>query len=70
MPVFEYMCSQCGKISEFLERAGAKDKKVCSHCGSGKLEKQFSTFAAVVKEPMKSGNCHTCPSGGSCPHAH
>jgi hypothetical protein len=31
--------------------------------------KQFSTFAAVVKEPATS-NCHTCPSGGSCPHAH
>jgi len=69
MPVFEYKCSQCGKISEFLERAGTRQKHVCSHCASDKLEKQFSTFAAVVKEPVKS-NCHTCPSGGSCPHAH
>jgi len=69
MPVFEYKCSQCGKISEFLERAGSNDKRACLHCGSDKLEKQFSTFAAVVKEPNKS-SCHTCPSGGSCPHAH
>lgn len=69
MPVFEYKCSQCGKISEFLERAGSKEKKSCQHCGGGKLEKQFSTFVGVVKENSKS-NCHTCPSGGSCPHAH
>jgi putative FmdB family regulatory protein len=69
MPVFEYKCSDCGKISEFLERAGNKEKKACSHCGGKKLEKQFSTFAAVVKE-QAAGNCHTCPSGGSCPHAH
>ena len=68
MPVFEYECGQCGEMNEFLERPGSKDKRLCSHCGSSKLEKRFSTFAAVVKETVKS-SCDSCPSGGSCPHA-
>ncbi|MFC1658800.1 FmdB family zinc ribbon protein [Candidatus Omnitrophota bacterium] len=33
MPIYEYQCKDCGKISEFLEGVG-KDKieKVCRHC--------------------------------------
>jgi putative FmdB family regulatory protein len=70
MPVFEYKCSDCGKISEFLERVGSKEKRACSHCGGKKLAKQFSTFVGVVKNPSAGSDCHSCPSGGSCPHAH
>lgn len=34
MPIFEYRCKSCGKVSEFLEGVGqGKVEKVCKHCG-------------------------------------
>jgi putative FmdB family regulatory protein len=67
MPIFEYKCSNCGKISEFLEKAGNNAKRRCLHCGSSKLDKQFSVFAAQVKEGQ-SKKCLSCTDTG-CPHA-
>ena len=68
MPIFEYKCGACGAVTEFLEKASSTAKHVCG-CGSDKMEKQFSTFAAVVKEPAPpASNCQGCPNGG-CPSA-
>ncbi len=76
MPIYEYKCSKCGKISEFLEittsgersRTSNSETRKCAHCGSEKLEKQFSTFSARVADgPSK--KCHGC-SDFKCPHAH
>jgi len=67
VPIFEYKCSQCGRISEFLEKTGQTAKRRCLHCGSGNLEKQFSVFAAQVKEGQ-SKKCLSCSDTG-CPHA-
>ncbi len=67
VPIYEYKCSDCGRISEFLESAkGSKDRK-CLHCGGNKLEKQFSVFAARVKEG-ESKKCLGC-TDSACPHS-
>ena len=67
MPIFEYKCDECGKVSEFLENSGSKAARNCTHCGSKKLRKQFSVFAAQVKEGT-SKRCFGC-SDEKCPHA-
>ncbi|OHB52851.1 MAG: hypothetical protein A2Y07_04430 [Planctomycetes bacterium GWF2_50_10] len=67
MPIFEYKCKECGKVSEFLVNGSSSEKNKCGHCGSGKLEKMFSTFAPKIKEGQ-SKKCHGCMDGG-CPHA-
>ncbi len=71
MPIFEYRCKDCGKVSDVLEKADSKDKHVCPGCGGSNMEKQFSTFG-VSMEPSApsapacgSGSC----SGGQCPYA-
>ena len=70
MPIFEYKCADCGKVSEFLEKTmSSKPAHICPGCGGKKLTKQFSTFSAVVKKPAAGSKCHTCPSGGTCPHS-
>lgn len=67
MPIFEYKCGKCGKISEFLETSGGNEARSCEHCGSKKLKKLLSTFAPRVKEGQ-SKRCHGC-SDNTCPHA-
>jgi putative FmdB family regulatory protein len=66
MPIFEYKCGKCGRISEFLEPHDSKKTKVCPHCGSRKLERQISTFVFGVKEG-NSKRCEACDDQ-SCPH--
>ncbi|MCK9614678.1 MAG: hypothetical protein M0R48_04135 [Candidatus Omnitrophica bacterium] len=49
MPIYEFKCKDCGKISEFLIGVGQnKLEKKCSFCESKKLEKIFSqTFVPI-----------------------
>jgi putative FmdB family regulatory protein len=62
MPIFEYLCEDCGTKFEKLVRNG--DKVLCPSCGQAHLAPQFSTFAAHANgktaEAMPS-----CP-GGMC----
>jgi len=70
MPIFEYKCLDCGKITEVLFKTSKAENPVCEYCGSKKTQKQFSTFSAQVKESNPSGQsgCSSCPNQ-SCPHA-
>ena len=70
MPIFEYKCKDCGKLTEVLVNPGANPKPACEHCGSKKTEKRFSTFAPQAKESPApaGGSCQGC-NNFSCPHA-
>ncbi|MGE9296647.1 MAG: FmdB family zinc ribbon protein [Puniceicoccales bacterium] len=62
MPIYEYHCPDCNHDAELLVRS-SDEKPVCPDCGSAKLEKQFSTFAAGgAPAPSMS----SCCSGGGC----
>lgn len=76
MPLYEYVCKQCNRRSEVLVRSSTV-KPACPHCGSRKLQRQFSTFSAhgAPSTPCSGG---TCPGaavpaggcgGGTCPYA-
>ncbi|HEG43976.1 MAG TPA: zinc ribbon domain-containing protein [Phycisphaerales bacterium] len=68
MPIYEYKCGKCGAVSEFLEGMSGKKKHVCEKCGSGNMEKQFSTFAVGVKQDGTDSKCMGCTDRG-CPHS-
>jgi len=69
MPIFEYKCTQCGFVNEVLVKSADSKAPTCPECGEKKVEKQFSSFAAVVKEPpAAASNCQACPSAGGCPN--
>ena len=47
MPIYEFHCEQCERDSEILVRSADWKGTKCPHCGSSKLDKKFSTFAAA-----------------------
>jgi len=70
MPIFEYLCEDCGNKFEKLVRRSASENGAnglhCPSCGQEHLKQQFSTFAAhangASKETMPScasGMCQT-----------
>ena len=43
MPLYEYMCEACGKVSEFLVGVGRGDQKIhCRHYESLRVNQQLS----------------------------
>ncbi|MHC5061432.1 MAG: FmdB family zinc ribbon protein [Planctomycetota bacterium] len=68
MPLFEYKCGKCGKLTEFLESARGGKKHLCQHCGSSDMQKQFSTFAVGVRQDGTDSKCQSC-TDHSCPHS-
>jgi putative FmdB family regulatory protein len=75
MPIYEYQCQACRGEFETLV-ASAKTRVRCPACGSGKVKRMISTFAAhssAGEAPCASGLCPAgaAPSGacasGKCP---
>ncbi len=48
MPIREYKCSECGEITEVIQKINEKPLEKCPKCG-GKLEKLISNSSFVLK---------------------
>jgi putative FmdB family regulatory protein len=69
MPLFEYQCKNCGRVTTFLESAGKRKDHPCESCGSGNTKRLFSTFAAHAHgAPLRPERCKSC-TADSCPMA-
>lgn len=71
MPIYEYKCDKCEHRFEQLVKSMSGDNGVvCPECGSKKVAKQLSVFAArqgqTASAPPAPG-CHGCAEAGSCP---
>jgi putative FmdB family regulatory protein len=68
MPLLEYRCSDCGKKTEDLVLAGESARRpVCASCGSKKVTRVLSTFAAQSSTSGKAGfDADTACGGGAC----
>jgi len=66
MPIFEYLCLNCGKISEVLI-AISEDKPQCQYCGNGKPKKMISAHSSLsaVSTVSVPGAGHTACCGSS-----
>ncbi|UCH07322.1 MAG: zinc ribbon domain-containing protein [Deltaproteobacteria bacterium] len=59
MPIYEYHCDDCGKVSEVMVGIGRQsDSLQCKHCGGTALSK-LPTLASFVTSPSR-------PSGRTC----
>ena len=63
MPIFEYVCDDCGTKFEKLVRGTGTDAIVCPSCGESRVTTQFSTFAARANGDSKESAAPMCPSG-------
>jgi putative FmdB family regulatory protein len=46
MPIYEFRCKDCGRLSSVFTRSiGASFEVCCQHCGSSNMERAFSRFA-------------------------
>lgn len=48
MPIYEYECTQCGKIKEVIQKFSDKSLTNCKHC-AGKLQKLISQSSFHLK---------------------
>ncbi len=70
MPIYEYTCKGCGEELELLV-SSSRAKPACPHCGSQKLTRRLSAFAAHSRSsasaPCSSGQCPAgSPTAGAC----
>jgi putative FmdB family regulatory protein len=64
MPIFEYRCEKCGREFEDLETVADRDKpRPCPACGSKRVRREVSVFAAKVVRESTSTGCG--PSGST-----
>ncbi|MDH4222288.1 MAG: zinc ribbon domain-containing protein [candidate division Zixibacteria bacterium] len=77
MPIFEYKCEDCGKVSEVFQlKAKQENTIVCPDCGSNRMKRLMSSPASFVmgsssKETTCCGReerCDTppCSTDGTC----
>jgi putative FmdB family regulatory protein len=69
MPIYEYLCQDCGtKFEKLVRRASETPELACPSCGEKHLQQEFSTFAAHANgSPKPSGGATPpCQGGGCC----
>ena len=72
MPLFEYLCLDCGKLNEILIIA-SDDKQQCQACGGDNLKKMISAHSSLSgpmspKFPGRGDTacCGSTPSEAGC----
>ncbi|MFQ5865035.1 MAG: FmdB family zinc ribbon protein [bacterium] len=54
MPIYEYLCKDCGRRSSFLiMKIDQPSEQKCRKCGSSNLERVMSRFATVRSEESR-----------------
>lgn len=67
MPLYSYVCEDCGETFELLVGMTAqKTEFKCRRCGSKNIEKTFGTFNMGESSSKKSASDSSCPTG-TCP---
>jgi putative FmdB family regulatory protein len=68
MPIYEYRCRSCGKVSEIFKGIGDKDDPLqCAYCSSKDLEKLLSPASFSFTGGLSDGEGpRCCESAVSC----
>jgi putative FmdB family regulatory protein len=62
VPIYEYLCSKCNVIYQFLVRSsGDGTSPVCPRCGHSPLERVMSTFSTSGRDRVSSSTGDDLP---------
>jgi len=53
MPIYEYMCEECGKRQSFLFLSGWETQVRCKWCGSSRLRRLISKVGVSLSEETR-----------------
>jgi len=59
MPIYDFRCQECGKVSEVFVRSINSQAVCCPDCGSGKMEKMI-TASYAIRTDAPSSSERTC----------
>jgi putative FmdB family regulatory protein len=72
MPIFEFLCAECGATTEVLV-VSSNDSKTCKACGSVNLKKLLSATSSLsgvakrgVPGPGDTACCGSSPTNAGC----
>jgi len=63
MPIYEFVCDDCGCRFEALVRLGRENDVVCQSCSGSRIKKQASTFGiggGSSRLKKSTSSCPTC----------
>ena len=66
MPIYEFLCPDCGeRFERLLPVSGKSSRAVCPRCGSKGARKVYSSFGVGKAPASDTGSCPTgtCPTG-------
>jgi putative FmdB family regulatory protein len=73
MPLYDYQCHNCGKVSEILIMNGSNRRVVCPSCGAEKMERLMSATSSLTGKaagglpgPGDSTCCGSSPGQAGC----
>lgn len=49
MPIYEYLCENCGRVTEVMQKVTDKPPAACTECGGKRLAKLVSRTAFQLK---------------------
>lgn len=49
MPIYDYRCSKCGEVFEFIQKHTDPQKRTCPKCNTESLEKQLTACSFTIK---------------------
>jgi len=58
MPIYDYKCRECGRVSEIFLRSPDSEDIKCPDCGSNNLERLISaSYMIKMNAPMPGTTC-------------
>lgn len=64
MPIYSYVCKDCGEKFDLFIRIGGKDDElICKKCSSKNIQKSFSSFGVRSSSNKDGGSDSSCPTG-------
>ena len=68
MPIHDYRCNQCGRVSEILVRVSADEAVRCPECGSEDMERLISASYMVKTDTRAPGGLHAAAGQNAVRH--